>query len=206
MTKRNSNPPPMKWKIRLYLSNIASFLEIFLAMLLALTLAICSVQVIPTIFRLRISMETVSLFHEFLEALFELVIGVEALKLLCKHTPGSALEVLLFTIAREMIVTHTTPEQNLIVVISIAILFAIRRFMYVPAWGSEEEISAFDEVRQRYREFRRRKDLAEGICKAQRRGEHKRFRQDRSSYAEEELNIPKESCCTEEHTDAESVK
>lgn len=186
MMKHTSNPPPMKWKIRLYLSNVASFLEIFLALLLALTLAICSVQVIPTIFKMRISMETVSVFHEFLEALFELVIGVEALKLLCKHTPGSALEVLLFTIAREMIVTHTTPEQNLIVVISIAIIFAIRRFMYVPAWGSEQEISAFDDMRQRYREFRRRKDLAEHICQTQKHGEHKRFRQDCSSCKQED--------------------
>lgn len=198
MMKHTSNPPPMKWKIRLYLSNIASFLEIFLAMLLALTLAICSVQVIPTIFKLRISMETVSVFHEFLEALFELVIGVEALKLLCKHTPGSALEVLLFTIAREMIVTHTTPEQNLVVVISIAIIFAIRRFMYVPAWGSEEEISAFDEVRQRYREFRRRKDLAEGICQTQKHGEHKRFRQDCSHKEQDSAESSEDTVSTAE--------
>lgn len=187
MMKHTLNPPPMKWKIRLYLSNVASFLEIFMALLLAITLAICSVQVIPTIFKMRISLETVSVFHEFLEALFELVIGVEALKLLCKHTPGSALEVLLFTIAREMIVTRTTPEQNLLVVISIAILFAIRRFMYVPAWGSEEEISAFDEVRQRYREFRHRKDLADGVDSSQKHCKHKRFRADCSS-AQEQCN------------------
>lgn len=149
---------PIKWKFRLYISYVASFLEIFLALMLALALVVCSIQVIPTIFQLRISMETVSVFRVFLEALFELVIGVEALKLLCKHTPGSALEILLFTIAREMIVNHTTPEQNLLVVLSIAVIFAIRRFMYVPAWGSDQEMSSFDEVQLLYRDFRRKKN------------------------------------------------
>lgn len=149
---------PIKWKFRLYISYVASFLEIFLALMLALALVVCSIQVIPTIFQLRVSMETVSVFRVFLEALFELVIGVEALKLLCKHTPGSALEILLFTIAREMIVNHTTPEQNLLVVLSIAVIFAIRRFMYVPAWGSDQEMSSFDEVQLLYRDFRRKKN------------------------------------------------
>lgn len=149
---------PIKWKFRLYISYVASFLEIFLALMLALALIVCSIQVIPTIFQLRVSMETVSVFRVFLEALFELVIGVEALKLLCKHTPGSALEILLFTIAREMIVNHTTPEQNLLVVLSIAVIFAIRRFMYVPAWGSDQEMSSFDEVQLLYRDFKRKKN------------------------------------------------
>ena len=149
---------PIKWKFRLYISYVASFLEIFLALMLALALVVCSIQVIPTIFQLRVNMETVSVFRVFLEALFELVIGVEALKLLCKHTPGSALEILLFTIAREMIVNHTTPEQNLLVVLSIAVIFAIRRFMYVPAWGSDQEMSSFDEVQLLYRDFKRKKN------------------------------------------------
>lgn len=149
---------PIKWKFRLYISYVASFLEIFLALMLALALVVCSIQVIPTIFQLRVSMETVSVFRVFLEALFELVIGVEALKLLCKHTPGSALEILLFTIAREMIVNHTTPEQNLLVVLSIAVIFAIRRFMYVPAWGSDQEMSSFDEVRLLHRDFKQKKN------------------------------------------------
>ena len=180
--KPSSSPhSSIRWKLRLYLAYVASFLEIFLALLLALALTICAIQVVPTIFRLHISMETVDVFHEFLEALFELVIGVEALKLLCKHTPGSALEILLFTIAREMIVTHTTPEQNLVVVLSIAVIFAIRKFMYVPAWGSEEEISSFDVVRERYREFRRKKSLAQGAADCRTSKTHKKFRQESST-------------------------
>lgn len=162
---------PIKWKVRLYLSYLATFLEISLAILLALALAICILQMIPSILQLRVTVNSIDVFHNYLEALFVLVIGVEALKLLCKHTPGSALEILLFTIAREMIVSHTTPEQNLLVVLSIAIIFAIRKFMYVPAWGSEEEVSAFDEIRVRFAESQRKKVRCKNIQQAQERKE-----------------------------------
>lgn len=174
---KSSNQPsgprsPVKWKIRMYLSYTGSFLEIFLAVLLAIALAICSVQLIPEVFNLKVSVHDIHIFRRFLEALFVLVIGVEALKLLCKHTPGSALEIILFTIAREMIVEHTTPEQNVLVVLSIAILFAIRRFLYVPAWGSENDVAAFDQVVTRYREYKRKKGISAG--------QHVKFRQDSS--------------------------
>lgn len=136
----------LKWKIRVVLSGTASFLEIVLAALLAAALAVCTVQLIPSLFELDVSVHEIDHFHDYLEAVFALVIGVEALKLLCKHTPGSALEILLFAIARGMIVNHTTPTENLLVVISIGLLFAIRKFLFVPAWGIEHEISSFDKA------------------------------------------------------------
>ncbi len=137
----------IKWKIRIYLSYAATFLEISLAVLLAVALALSILQLIPSLFSLRVSIHDIGVFHEYLEALFVLVIGVEALKLLCKHTPGSALEVILFTIARDMIVNHTTPVENLLVVLSIGLLFAIRKFLFVPAWGSEHEVSSFEKAK-----------------------------------------------------------
>ena len=44
-------------------------------------------------------------FHIFLEHAFNLVIGIEFIRMLIKHTPGSALEVLLFAIARHMVLS-----------------------------------------------------------------------------------------------------
>ena len=48
----------------------------------------------------------------------------------CKHTPDTLVEVMMFAIARQMIVEHTSPQQNLIVVLAIAILFAIKKFFF----------------------------------------------------------------------------
>lgn len=145
----------MKWKIRVYLANAASFLEIFLACQLAIALVLCGVQLIPSLFNLAVSAEHINPFHEYLEGLFVLVIGTEALKMLCKHTPGSALEVMLFTIAREMVVKETSPLENLVVVLSIGIIFAIRKYLYVPAFGSEGDESPFETSRRTLHHFRR---------------------------------------------------
>lgn len=49
--------------------------------------------------------------------------------MLAKHTPGSAIEVLLFAIARQMVVEHTSPLENLIGIVTIALIFAIRKFL-----------------------------------------------------------------------------
>ena len=50
--------------------------------------------------------------------------------MLCKHSPGTVVEVLLFAIARQLIVEHTSTYDNLIGIISIAILFAVRKYLF----------------------------------------------------------------------------
>ncbi len=42
-------------------------------------------------------------FHVFLEHAFNLVIGIEFIRMLIRHTPSSALDVLLFSISRHMV-------------------------------------------------------------------------------------------------------
>lgn len=58
-----------------------------------------------------------------------LAIGAELIKMLCKHTPETVIEVLAFALARQLIVGHASPVENLVTVSAIAILFAIRRFL-----------------------------------------------------------------------------
>ena len=68
----------------------------------------------------------------FINMGFGLVIGIEFIKMLCKHSPAIIVEVLIFAVARQMIVEHTTPVQNMVSIGCIAILFAIRRFLFFP--------------------------------------------------------------------------
>ena len=77
-----------KSRLRIFLSFTASFLEILLAILLACALTISVFQLIPSLFELDLSIENTGMFQDYLESLFVIVIGVEALKLLCTHTPG----------------------------------------------------------------------------------------------------------------------
>ena len=52
-------------------------------------------------------------------------------------TPDHVLEVLLYAIARHMIVGHEDAVQNLVSVAAIALIFIIRRFFFVPSFGQK---------------------------------------------------------------------
>ena len=71
----------------------------------------------------------------FLERALDIVIGSEFIKMLAKHSPGSVLEVLLYAIARHMIVGHEDAVQNLVSVGAIALIFIIRKYFFVPSFG-----------------------------------------------------------------------
>ena len=71
----------------------------------------------------------------FLQRALDIVIGIEFIKMLAKHSPGSVLEVLLYAIARHMIVGHEDAVQNLVSVGAIALIFIIRKYFFVPSFG-----------------------------------------------------------------------
>ena len=66
--------------------------------------------------------------------ILELVIGIEFIKMLVKHTPGSVIEVLLFAISRHAILEGGNAVSNLLTVCAIAVIFAIRRFLYIESF------------------------------------------------------------------------
>ena len=68
-------------------------------------------------------------FLSYLDAVFNVVIGIEFMKMLCKPSSANIIEVLIFLIARHMIVTSTTPVEDLLSVLGIGVLFIFRRFM-----------------------------------------------------------------------------
>lgn len=89
-------------------------------------------------FRMIIDMLDMSIFDNgvnglmnILEDAITLAIGAELIKMLCKHTPETIIEVLAFALAKQLIVGHSEPWMNLITVLAIAILFAIRRFLLI---------------------------------------------------------------------------
>ena len=72
----------------------------------------------------------------FLERRLDIVIGIEFIKMLAKHSPGSSLEVLLYAIARHLVVGHDSAVENLLSVGAIALNFIVRKFFFVPAFGA----------------------------------------------------------------------
>lgn len=74
--------------------------------------------------------------YEFLTRALDIVIGIEFIKMLAKHSPGSSLEVLLYAIARHLVVGHDSAVENLLSVGAIALIFIVRKFFFVPAFGA----------------------------------------------------------------------
>lgn len=66
----------------------------------------------------------------FLGKAMTLAVGVEFIKMLCKHTPGTVIEVLLFAIARQMVVEHLSSLDTLVGVLSLAVLFATKKYLF----------------------------------------------------------------------------
>lgn len=70
-------------------------------------------------------------YRHFLESALDLVIGIEFIKMLIKHTPGSVVEVLLFALSRHMVLEGGNSMENLLTVCAIAVIFVIRKFLFV---------------------------------------------------------------------------
>lgn len=77
--------------------------------------------------------------ENYLQYLFDILIAVELIKLLCRHDLSSMIEVLMFAVSRHLIIDHLTAWENLVAVLSIAILFAIRKFLFIHVETYEEE-------------------------------------------------------------------
>ncbi len=79
-------------------------------------------------------------FMGFLEQVLNLVIGVEFLKMLLRPNTDTILEVLVFVIARHMVVKTTTSLEDLLSVVSVGVLLMIRKhFGNQPITGETED-------------------------------------------------------------------
>lgn len=109
---------------------IANIIETIIGVLLIISISISVIYLIfdlTSIIRFR---NTIESFSNYLSASFSLIIGIEFIKMLSKHTPETVIEVLLFAIARHLIVDHGSSLENLIGIASIAALFAIRKYLF----------------------------------------------------------------------------
>ena len=65
----------------------------------------------------------------YLQNILTIVVGLEFVRMLINLTPANTLEVLIVAIARQVIVDHSSPLNNIACVLCIGGLFAIRRFL-----------------------------------------------------------------------------
>ena len=88
-------------------------------------------------------------FLEFLGLIFSIVIGIEFFKLLCEPSRDTLLEVLMFVIARHMIIEETSALENLLSILTIAILFFIDRYLLAPPSDGESRIGKINKFKSK---------------------------------------------------------
>ena len=128
----------MKEYMTLFLKRLTNLLEYVIALLLAVGIFIMTVRLILTFGNLS-DFNKYPNYDDLLTTCFNLAIGIEMVRMLYFHSPQTMYEVLLFAIARQIIIDHSSPVNSLVGVVSIAILFATRKFLFV-AFDESEKI------------------------------------------------------------------
>ncbi len=116
-------------RLRKMLYEASEVMELFMAGAVVFGLLIAAAALGPALSEYWQHRMEAGAFLEYLDAVFNVVIGIEFIKMLCKPSSANIIEVLIFLIARHMIVTATTPLEDLLSVVRIGIIFYFRRFM-----------------------------------------------------------------------------
>ena len=126
-----------KWRtdLRNRIIQASSLLEVLLSGLVLVGLVFSAVPLIRWMPGLLVDGNDTEI-RTFLERSLDIVIGIEFIKMLAKLSPGSSLEVLLYAIARHLVVGHDSALENLLSVGAIALIFIVRKFFFVPAFGA----------------------------------------------------------------------
>ena len=119
----------MEIKFKKILLKISEYIELVIALILTVALV---AAVIGMFANIKDILDGTRVLNETLEYALTLVVAIEFIKMLVKNTPGSVIEVILFAVARQVIISHSGALENLIGVLGVAVIFATWKFLFVP--------------------------------------------------------------------------
>ncbi len=113
-------------KIKMILHNACELLELLMAaiVLVGVVMAILGLVMDGMLFRGILSDSGGLILY--VERIFSIVIGIEFMQMLCRPNTDNVIEIIIFLVARHMIVGETTPVQNLISILSLTVLIILR--------------------------------------------------------------------------------
>ena len=128
----------LKIKIPNTIYRIAQLLEILVSVLVIFAILLSFVSILHQLGLMAGDPGDADGLQTFLSTASTVVIGIEFLKMLSRHNLSSVIEVLLFAISRQMVIEHTSPAENLLMVAAIAALFLIRKFLFIPGLDDKQ--------------------------------------------------------------------
>ncbi|HJB79598.1 hypothetical protein [Flavonifractor plautii] len=144
----------MKGTVVKFLLKTAWVLELIIA------LFILVVTVVQMVLTGKDSLDYLTLgqfsLNEFFANTMNIIVGLEFVKMLILHTPQAVTDVLLFAIARQLVVTHSSSMDTLLGVAAVALIFVIKKFLL----SQEDSVPPKDILSKFSQEFKTRKEEA----------------------------------------------
>ncbi len=108
------------------------WLETLLAIFMIVSVLLSSKDLISFIIQIFTldAIPSYDMFQKFLSHLLLLVIALELALMLIKHTPNSVVEVMLYAIARKMLVYGSSALEIFLGVLSLAGIFFIKKYLF----------------------------------------------------------------------------
>ncbi|MGN1165681.1 MAG: transporter [Lachnospiraceae bacterium] len=127
----------MKLYITNFLKRFAVILEFAISIMLGIGILLLCLRMAASLINIP-DLNVWPNYEDLLETCFNLIIGVELIRMMYHHTPDTVFEVLLFAIARHIIIDHSSIWSSLIGVCAIAVLFATRKYLFCEFDVSDE--------------------------------------------------------------------
>lgn len=114
-------------KIQNQLMKVLKILEYLVAVALIIAMVISLIFFVIQ----QSSSFSIESFHleSYLSFALSLIVGIEFVKMLILQTPGSLVEVVMFAVARQIIMSHDSAVENLIGVIAVLLMFLCRKYL-----------------------------------------------------------------------------
>ena len=122
--------PDLKDTIQNKLYRIAIRLEILVGLCILIAIAAATFGLLLDI-HLSAIISSPEMLQSYLTTAMTIIIGVEFVKMIFSYKIDTVVEVMMLAVARQMVLTHTSPTDNLLTVISVAFLFMIRKFLFI---------------------------------------------------------------------------
>lgn len=117
----------MKATVVKYLLKTAWILELVIALFILLVTVVQMVLTgIDSLYALSLAQFSL---NDFFVSTMNIVVGLEFVKMLILHTPRAVTDVLLFAIARQLVVSHSSSMDTLLGVAAVALIFIIKKFL-----------------------------------------------------------------------------
>lgn len=146
-------------KIRNFIYDSCDIMELVMAFVVLVAIFVACVSLWDPFMEFIAGRFERDAFLTFVGYVFNILIGIEFLKMLSHPSSDTVLEVLTFLVARHMVIEDTTVVENLLSIISIGLLFAMKKYLNLPTnkestdiFVTEYDWDKLHEKRKKYKE------------------------------------------------------